>query len=274
MIGFGSRYCGTLDEHPRSEATVRTSWRRLLGTLAVGASAAVMTLAGPVPAAEAAPAPAVGPLVFPGMEIRQDRNVCTLGFVDVATRTAYTAGHCRAGDGAVTNPAGLPLGQGTLFQDNTPDGTTITTDHLISDWQTIALAPDVTVNDVLPGGRALVVDPTVVPTNGQRVCHFGVVTGESCGTIESVNNGWFTMTNGIVSQKGDSGGPVYVPTDDGRAVIIGMFNSTWGSFPAAVSWQSTDQQIRDEVVKTSGTANPAVDAAARVTVPPSSDAPA
>jgi hypothetical protein len=73
------------------------------------------------------------------------------------------------------------------------------------------------------------------------------VTGESCGTVEAVNNGWFTMTNGVVSQKGDSGGPVYVLTDDGRAVIVGMFNSTWGQFPAAVSWPTTDQQIRQEV---------------------------
>jgi hypothetical protein len=26
-----------------------------------------------------------------------------------------------------------------------------------------------------------------------------------------------------------------------------MFNSTWGQFPAAVSWPATDQQIRQEV---------------------------
>ena len=62
-----------------------------------------------------------------------------------------------------------------------------------------------------------------------------MATGESCGTVEAVNNGWFTMANGVVSQKGDSGGPVYVLTDDGRAAIVGMFNSTWGQFPAAVS---------------------------------------
>jgi hypothetical protein len=68
------------------------------------------------------------------------------------------------------------------------------------------------------------------------------------------------MANGVVSQKGDSGGPVYVLMDDGRAVIVGMFNSTWGQFPAAVSWQATDQQIRQEVFTvTSGTAStPAV----------------
>ena len=98
------------------------------------------------------------------------------------------------------------------------------------------------INNVLPGGRVLVSDPCVVPTPGLPVCHFGVVTGESCGTIEAVNNGWFTMANGVVSQKGDSGGPVYTITPDGRAAIIGMFNSTWGQFPAAVSWLTARQQ--------------------------------
>lgn len=46
-------------------------------------------------------------LVFPGMEIRQDNHVCTLGYVDPALKIAFTAGHCRGG-GAVTatgNPA-------------------------------------------------------------------------------------------------------------------------------------------------------------------------
>jgi hypothetical protein len=42
---------------------------------------------------------------------------------------------------------------------------------------------------------------------------------------------WFTMANGVVSQKGDSGGPVYNLTPDGRAAIVGMFNSTWGPVP-------------------------------------------
>ncbi len=87
--------------------------------------------------------------------------------------------------------------------------------------------------NVLPGGRPLISDPALaVQKAGQTVCHFGIITGgETCGTIDSVNNGWFTMTNGVMSQKGDSGGPVYVPTADGRAAIIGLFNSTWGQLP-------------------------------------------
>jgi hypothetical protein len=216
------------------------------------AAAAVFVADVAVVAAHADP----GVPVFPGMEIRQDANLCTLGFVDLQTRTAFSAGHCH-GSGPVTDSAGNVIGHQVLFRDNTPNGSTITTDYMINDWESIALLPDVLLNDVLPDGRVLVIDASVVPTTGQQVCHFGVATGESCGTVEAVNNGWFTMANGVVSQKGDSGGPVYVRTDDGRAVIVGMFNSTWGQFPAAVSWQATDQQIREDVfVAASGSTPP------------------
>ncbi|GAA1223551.1 hypothetical protein GCM10009632_49390 [Mycolicibacterium alvei] len=192
----------------------------------------------PVPAAAAA-----GSLVYPGMEIRQGTNVCTLGYVDPMSRVGFTAGHCRGG-GSVGDRDGNFIGHQGSFQDNTPDGATVDTNYMISDWETIQLAADVAVNNILPGGRMLVEDPAVVPTPGAPVCHFGVVTGESCGTIQAVNNGWFTMANGVVSQKGDSGGPVYVLTPDGSAAIVGMFNSTWGTFPAAVSWQNVSGQAR------------------------------
>lgn len=208
----------------------------------LAAAALALTLA-------SAPAHATpGVVVYPGMEIHQGTNLCTLGFVDPQTRVAFTAGHCRAGGGEVDDKNGNFIGTQAFFRDNTPNGTTIDTNHQIADWQTIALAPDVQVNNVLPSGHALEVDPKVLPAPGMPVCHFGVVTSESCGTIEAVNNGWFTMTNGVVSQKGDSGGPVYTLTPDGRAVLIGMFNSTWGQFPAAVSWHVASQQAREDVI--------------------------
>ncbi len=184
-------------------------------------------------------------VVYPGMEIRQDSNLCTLGFVDPAQRIAYSAGHCR-GNGPVTDRNGRYIGTVSTSRDNTPDGAVIRTDQVISDYETITLATDVQINNVLPGGRQLVADPGAPLSAGQPVCHFGVVTGETCGSIERVNNGWFTMTNGVLSQKGDSGGPVYALADNGKAVIIGLFNSTWGDLPAAVSWQATGQQVRED----------------------------
>ena len=219
---------------------MRRRWLRVL----VAAITPVAVLAVSPTAAQADP----GVLVYPGMEVHQDTNVCTIGFVDPHTRVAFTAGHCR-GSGPVSDRDGHHIGHQATFRDNTPDGATIDTNHQISDWEAIQLSGDVAVNNILPGGRVLVEDPSVVPAPGLAICHFGVITGESCGTVEAVNNGWFTMANGVVSQKGDSGGPVYVVTPDGRAVIIGMFNSTWGQYPAAVSWQSASQQARADVMQ-------------------------
>ncbi len=217
---------------------MRRRWLRVLA--AAAAPIATLIALGP---AQATP----GVVVYPGMEVHQGTNVCTLGFVDPQTRVAFTAGHCR-GQGPVGDRDGNFVGTQAFFRDNTPDGATIDTNHQIADWEAISLAPDVAVNNILPGGRALIADPAVVPQVGLPVCHFGVITGESCGTIQAVNNGWFTMANGVVSQKGDSGGPVYMVTPSGQAAIVGMFNSTWGQYPAAVSWQTASQQAREDVI--------------------------
>lgn len=219
---------------------------RFLGSLVLAAGAMAVVLI-PVASADddvtwALPVPTgVGTTVSPGMEIRQQSTVCTLGFVDPIARVGYSAGHCR-GAGPVTDRLGRVIGVVTSSRDNTPDGSVVRVDEVISDYETISLAADVSITNVLPGGRPLVTDPVPPLAAGQPVCHFGVVTGESCGIVERVNNGWFTMTNGVVSQKGDSGGPVYTLTADGRAVMVGIFNSTWGRLPAAVSWLATNQQ--------------------------------
>lgn len=192
-------------------------------------------------------------LVFPGMEIHQGTHLCTLGYVDPALRVAFSAGHCRS-DGPVLDKANRVIGKVATFRDNTPNGAFVNTDQEISDYESIVLAPDVAVNDVLPGGRALQSDPGLVVTPGEPICHFGVVTGETCGTVEAVNNGWFTMGHGATSQQGDSGGPVYLTSGPGPARIVGIFNSVWGNLCAAVSWQSTTQQIRQDV----GVGGPAI----------------
>ncbi|MGH3635409.1 hypothetical protein [Mycobacterium sp.] len=207
----------------------------------VATVAAAALAAGTPPTANADPV-----LVFPGMEIHQGSHLCTLGYVDPASRVAFTAGHCR-GEGPVTDRDNNVIGNLATFRDNTPTGTTVATDQVISDYESIVLARDITANNILPDGRPLESDPGAAVHPGDPVCHFGVVTGESCGTVESVNNGWFTMGNGVVSQRGDSGGPVYVTSAAGPARIVGMFNSTWGNFPAAVSWRATSQQVLEDV---------------------------
>lgn len=155
-------------------------------------------------------------------------------------------GHCRGG-GAVTSRDYKVIGHLRAFRDNTPSGSTVATHELIADYEAIVLADDVTASNILPSGRALESRPGVVLHPGQAVCHFGVSTGETCGTVESVNNGWFTMSHGVLSEKGDSGGPVYLAPDGGPAQIVGIFNSVWGGFPAAVSWRSTSEQVHADL---------------------------
>ncbi|BBX96465.1 Rv1815 family serine proteinase [Mycobacterium lacus] len=185
-------------------------------------------------------------LVFPGMEIHQHNRVCTLAYVDPVLKIAFTAGHCRGG-GDVTDREQNPIGHLAAFRDNTPSGTTVATDQVITDYEAIALADNVMASNVLPSGRRLESLPGLVVAPGQAVCHFGVITGETCGTVESVNNGWFTMSHGVLSQKGDSGGPVYLVPPGGPGQIVGIFNSMWGDFPAAVSWQSVTEQVREDL---------------------------
>ena len=72
-------------------------WRAATASVAVS----LCVVAGSLPVASADP----GVLVYPGMEIHQGTTRCTLGYVDPAARTGYTAGHCR-GDGPVTDKNG------------------------------------------------------------------------------------------------------------------------------------------------------------------------
>jgi hypothetical protein len=217
---------------------------RRLVMRAFAASMAAVVLAAALPPV---PAKADPVMVFPGMEIHQDNRVCTLGYVDPSLKIAFTAGHCRGGAGVVTDKGGNVIGRLAAFRDNTPSGTTVATDQLITDYEAIVLDNNVMANNILPGGRPLISDPGLAVAPGQPVCHFGVVTGETCGTVESVNNGWFTMSHGVLSHNGDSGGPVYLAANSGPGQMLGIFNSVWGDLPAAVSWRATSDEVREDL---------------------------
>jgi hypothetical protein len=217
-----------------------------LALRAFAASIAALAIIGGLPAGKAHADPVT---VFPGMEILQENRMCTLGYVDPGQRIAYTAGHCRSGSNTViTDQNRNVIGHLATFRDDTPSGATVTTDQVVTDYEAIALDVNIAANNILPGGRPLV-SGAAVARPGEAVCHFGVVTGETCGTVESVNNGWFTMSHGVQSHPGDSGGPVYTAAG---GQIVGIFNSVWGDLPAAVSWQTTSQQVRQDLGAAAG----------------------
>ncbi len=98
--------------------------RQWLRSLAAAVAAPVVALTIPSAPAQADP----GVLVYPGMEIHQGTNVCTLGFVDLA----YAHGVHRRSlprRGPVVDRDGKSIGTQTMFRDNTPDGATIATNH-------------------------------------------------------------------------------------------------------------------------------------------------
>jgi hypothetical protein len=216
---------------------------RRLVSRAFAASIFIVPFVPSLPPATAAADPV---MVFPGMEIHQDNRVCTLGYVDPNLKIAFTAGHCR-GAGVVTDKERRVIGRLAAFRDNTPSGTTVATDQMITDYEAIVLDNSVMANNILPGGRPLVSNPGLALSAGEAVCHFGVITGETCGTVESVNNGWFTMSHGVQSHNGDSGGPVYLAPVGGPGQIVGIFNSVWGDLPAAVSWPATSEEVREDL---------------------------
>ncbi len=87
--------------------------------------------------------------------------------------------------------------------------------------------------------RPLIAEPGVKPRPGMWVCHRGVTTGHSCGTIDTVHDGWFRMeADGMTSQDGDSGAPIYTYTE-ATPGIVGILRGKNGGRAVAVSFPDT-----------------------------------
>src|SRR5690349_19415894 len=114
--------CPGRRNHPAPERMEPPVRRVTICSLLACMSAALLA------AAPATADPAV--VVYPGMEVIQDTNACTLGYVDPNLRVAFTAGHCR-GSGPVTDTNGNVIGNMAAFRDNTPNGATVRTDQVI-----------------------------------------------------------------------------------------------------------------------------------------------
>lgn len=214
---------------------------RALGAM-VGMLALLLTLL--------SPARADIPPVHPGMSIYQGRLSCTLGYVDPEARFGITAGHCFSGGGTVLNGVGMSVGRKLLARTNRPDEGPVYDDDITVDYEQIAFSDGLDLNDLLPNGRRLERDDTVTPVEGMPVCRTGVTTGDGCGSITRIGNGWFRF-DGPTIQKGDSGGPVYTSIGD-RTVLVGiirgfMTDPSNGDVQSwALSWQSILKQLRSD----------------------------
>lgn len=199
--------------------------------------------------------------VYPGMKIIQgdptNSLTCTLGFVDPQARIGVTAGHC-GGDGPVFNSDGNRIGRMAIARTNIEsEGKLTATDYRI-DYEGIIFDDGVSINNVLPNGLQLGLDNGVTPRIGLPVCRNGVTTGEACGTVASLGNGWF-LVDGLPVDHGDSGSPVYTITSPGRAAIVGIVsarykaNRTGAEATVALSWPTVVRQMRDDLANGRGT---------------------
>ncbi|AMT71831.1 hypothetical protein ABG82_17560 [Mycobacteroides immunogenum] len=205
--------------------------------------------------AGASAAHADGPLVFPGMEIVQGTQLCTLGFVDPGARVGLTAGHCAMDtDGPVYDSAGELIGALVIAGSNLRDGDRIDGSKYVIDYEAIKFRNDVAINDILPNGIRLERGSGIEPYTGLPVCRNGVTTGEACGTVTNVNNGWFEI-DGLPADHGDSGSAVYSITSPGHGAIVGIARGTTRSVDTgvvqttAVSWSTILNQLREDLEK-------------------------
>ncbi|OBF22673.1 hypothetical protein A5725_10580 [Mycobacterium kubicae] len=202
------------------------------------AAAIVLVLAviGPAPA-NADP----GVTVFPGMEIHQGNAACVVGFVEPQMRIALTSGRCDV-DPIVTDSRDRVIGVVLLARTDTLTGSAVNGPAAGVEYEVIKLSPSVGATQQLPIGRPLDVTPAVHPQPALPVCRSASVGAQSCGRIGSAGNGRFVLT-AMATDKGDLGGPVYVLTDDNRAVIVGLLDGSRESMPEAQSWQAVMQQL-------------------------------
>lgn len=204
--------------------------------------AAVLAVLPVCPATPPASA-AASVLAYPGMPILQGETRCTLAFIDTIRRIGYSAGHCNTSS-EVRDEHGRPLGIVSVWQHNRAGKLTTSVEDAVIDYEAISINPGVEVTNLLGPAftRPLITQPGVTPTPGMVVCQRGTTTGSSCGVIDAVHDGWFTMrAGGMTSEHGDSGAPVYTYTDEtgSTPVIVGILRGLNGGRAAAVSWPDT-----------------------------------
>ncbi|MUM18405.1 hypothetical protein FZI91_18500 [Mycobacterium sp. CBMA271] len=212
---------------------------------AVAAAAGVLVASPALSAADPATETPTKIVAYPGMSIVQGDSRCTLGYVDPASRIGLTAGHCNA-TGSVTDLGGNRIGEVLLMSRNMPTGGSIGPGDFVSDYEGITFAAGVELSSTMPNGLQLRMAQNAGPEQGLPVCLMGSVSGETCGKVDAVNNGWFTMAD-VAGQHGDSGGPVYTITQPGQALLVGIYSLRWGGKPAAMSWSAISAQMQSQL---------------------------
>lgn len=156
-------------------------------------------------------------------------GLCTIGYVDKATRKALYAGHCAKKDGEWEK--GGKAGKDVIvydyetrqrigyvekndFSGNLMDGT---------DFAVIKLDDEISLGENSYSGDKWVTDFSTQVTPGKTVCSYGARTKQpTCTIIKEVYPETNRIRLGIegAGQKGDSGGPLWIPGEG----FVGIFS--------------------------------------------------
>ncbi|OMC56936.1 trypsin [Mycobacterium sp. IS-836] len=180
------------------------------------AGVGVMAISATVLASPARPDPGL----TPGVQVQDESSSCTAGFAAQGNDGSYflmTSGHCDAHDGSVwTYGNDVPLGRISASEQEGDK----------RDAAIILLDPNLgaPVGDV--GGRYPVRDVLSLPQIkvGMPFCKIGAVTGETCGTVTSIEGD--VVEASVYSLKGDSGSPGFVKNADGTVSAVGLLMSS------------------------------------------------
>lgn len=158
-------------------------------------------------------------------------GLCTLGYVDKATRRALYAGHCSKEDSNDWQRGGksgedvvvydyesrqrIGYVEKNDFSGDLMDGT---------DFAVIKLYDDVEIGENTYSGDKWIKDFDTQVVPGKRICSYGAKTKQvTCTVIKKVYPDTYRIRLGIegAGQKGDSGGPLWIPGEG----FVGIFSS-------------------------------------------------
>lgn len=143
---------------------------------------------------------------------------CTLAYIDVLNKVAYTAAHCGLGtDNVIRNSRGQIIGKAT------PDPSYIDGKHNQEpeiDIATISLNDNVIGSNIYSGDT--ITDLADVNV-GDEICTYGKTTNEVlCGNVVALPSWQNLIVSNLQTSRGDSGGPVWMKNSDGTTSFVAV----------------------------------------------------
>lgn len=144
-----------------------------------------------------------------GDSIYTGSGLCTIGYVDMVNKKAYTAAHCFAASRPdnLTYGSAVYLGGTNTFVGRFTGGV-YTGKVRDVDTAEITLLPNVYGENIYSGNNVVKKSNIVV---GEKACFTGMSSKKTmCGTISEVEN-YVQVNKTEGGRPGDSGGPIWIP---------------------------------------------------------------